>query len=287
MIDVNKKILWISDFDIETAPGGAQRSDKIIIDEGRLQGKNIKKVKFDSLPSADDFFDFDLVISSNVTYIAHKTPDFIDLLSKHPNHVRLEHDSNEHMSPENRNKIFSNCKKTFFLSDYHYSFFKKLYGDIFKNVVINYDPIDTSQFFDQKKEREDKILYAGYMHEQKGSNLFFERALREPDNNFVVAGFTTHLVYHFLASQVPNVEFLGKIEYEEMPEIYNRYKTLFYEPNLREPFCRTTAEACLCGMRIQTNQKNKIGSLQEIEKTGLKEFANKCNDAAKTFWEKI
>lgn len=287
MIDVNKKILWISDFDIETAPGGAQRSDKIIIEQGLLNGLNIKKTVMQTVDEVNSFDDFDLIITSNVTAISVLKPHVIDKIASHKNHVRLEHDSNEHMSPENRNKIFSNCKKTFFLSDYHYSFFKKLYGDIFKNVVINYDPIDTSQFFDQKKEREDKILYAGYMHEQKGSNLFFERALREPDNNFVVAGFTTHLVYHFLASQVPNVEFLGKIEYEEMPEIYNRYKTLFYEPNLREPFCRTTAEACLCGMRIQTNQKNKIGSLQEIEKTGLKEFANKCNNAAKTFWEKI
>lgn len=287
MTNVNKKILWISDFDIETAPGGAQRSDKIIIDEGRLQGKNIKKVKFDSLPSADDFFDFDLVISSNVTYIAHKTPDFIDLLSKHPNHVRIEHDSNEYVTKETRSNIFSNCKRTFFLSDYHYSFFKELYGDIFKNVVINYDPINTHQFYDHRKKRENKILYAGYIHEAKGSSLFFEKALREPENKFVVAGFSTHLIYHFLASKIPNVEFLGKIEYEKMPEIYNKYTTLFYEPNLREPFCRTIAESALCGINILTNQKNKIGSLQEIEKVGIEEFANKCNSAAKTFWEKI
>lgn len=287
MIDVNKKILWISDFGIETAPGGAQRSDKIIIDEGRLQGKNIKKVNFNSLPSADDFFDFDLVISSNVTYIANQNPEFIDLLSKHPNHVRIEHDSNEHVTKEVRSKIFSNCKRTFFLSDYHYSFFKELYGDIFKNVVINYDPINTSEFYDYKKDRQNKTLYSGYIHEAKGSIYFFEKALREPKNQFVVAGFSTHLVYHFLASRIPNIEFVGKIEYEKMPEIYNQYTTLIYEPNLREPFCRTIAESALCGINIQTNQKNKIGSLQEIEKVGMEEFAERCNNAAKTFWEKI
>ena len=287
MIDVNKKILWISDFDLETAPGGAQRSDKIIIDQGLLNGLNIKKVTLKKIAEINNFDDFDLIISSNVTAISAFEPHVIDKIASHKNHVRIEHDSNEHISPENRSKIFSNCKKTFFLSDYHYSFFKESYGDIFKNVVINYDPIDTSQFYDYKKERENKILYAGYMHEAKGGNVFFEKALVEKNKNFVFAGFTTHHIYLFLSQYVPNVEFLGKADYDSMPEIYNKYEILFYEPNLREPFCRTVAEAYLCGMKIETSKKDKIGSLLEIEKIGIKEFSKRCNSAAKTFWEKI
>jgi hypothetical protein len=31
MQDVNKKILWLADFDLDQAAGGAQRSDKILI----------------------------------------------------------------------------------------------------------------------------------------------------------------------------------------------------------------------------------------------------------------
>ena len=118
-------------------------------------------------------------------------------------------------------------------------------------------------------------------------NVFFEKALVEKNKNFVFAGFTTHHIYLFLSQYVPNVEFLGKADYDSMPEIYNKYEILFYEPNLREPFCRTVAEAYLCGMKIETSKKDKIGSLLEIEKIGIKEFSKRCNSAAKTFWEKI
>ena len=44
MINVNQKILWLSDYDLDQAPGGAQRSDKIIIDKGKLLGFNMPEV---------------------------------------------------------------------------------------------------------------------------------------------------------------------------------------------------------------------------------------------------
>lgn len=287
MENVNKKILWVSDFDLDRAPGGAQRSDKILIDYAKLHGRKIKKVNYETLPEDNHFQSFDLIISSNVTYIASKKPHVIDLISNHKNHVRIEHDSNEHVTDEIRNKLFSNCKKTFFLSEYHYSFFKELYGDIFKNVVINYDPIDSSQFFNKNIEREKKILYAGYMHEAKGSNFLFEQILRNPQQQFVIAGFTSHLIYDYLAKSLPNVEYLGKTDYERMPEIYNRYERMIYEPNVREPFCRSVAEASMCGIEIITSKQKRIGSLLEIESLGIEEFSKKCNESAKTFWQNI
>ena len=36
MDNVNKKILWLADHDLDQAPGGAQRSDSIIISQGTL-----------------------------------------------------------------------------------------------------------------------------------------------------------------------------------------------------------------------------------------------------------
>lgn len=287
MLEVNKKVLWISDFDLDTAPGGAQRSDFLIIEKAKLLGISIKKTNKDNILDIENFNAFDMIVTSNVTVILNENPQLLDNISSHKNHVRLEHDSNEHISTEQREKLFSNCSKTIFLSEYQHSFFKGLYGDIFKNVEIIYDPINSKKFKDEGLEREDKILFAGYMHELKGVDHFFEYALDNPDKDFVIAGFTSSKIYHILAQKIKNIEYLGKVNHDKMPEIFNKYKAMFYSPLVREPFCRSVAEAVLCGMDILTDRQDKIGSLQEIKKVGIEEFRDKCNNAAKTFWEKI
>lgn len=287
MIDVNKKILWLSDFDISQAPGGAQRSDKILIDSGILHGFNILKVNHETFSSIRSIHDFDVVISTNVCALSAKYKFLIDELYKHKYHVRLEHDSNAYLSQDQRIKLFGNCVKTIFLTDYHFSFFKQLYGNIFSNVEIVYDPIDVDLFYDKKEKRENKILYAGYMHTEKGSEEFFEYALRNQDKQFVIAGFTDQMIYHFLSTNIVNIEYLGLVNYENMPLIYNKYKEMFYSPKLREPFCRSVAEAICCGMNILTNAQSRIGCIQEIQKHGIQKFKEDCKNAAKTFWEKI
>ena len=287
MLEVNKKVLWISDFDLDTAPGGAQRSDFLIIEKAKLLGISIKKTNKDNILDIENFNDFDMIVTSNVTVILNENPHLLNHIYSHKNHVRLEHDSNEHISSEQRVKLFSNCKKTIFLSDYHYNFFKELYGEIFQNVEIIYDPINIKKFKNENREREDKILFAGYMHELKGINSFFEYALENPNKDFVIAGFTSSKIYHMLAQKIKNIEYLGKVNHDKMPEIFNKYKAMFYSPLVREPFCRSVAEAVLCGMDILTDRQDKIGSLQEIKKVGIEEFRDKCNDAVNEFWKEV
>ena len=286
---VNKKILWLADNDLENAPGGAQRSDKILIDKGRLLGLNILKLNWQTLKDPKRVFDFDIVISSNLARINHFYPGIVDELSVHPFHVRLEHDANGYLSQEEMVKLFGNCKRTFFLSDYHLKFFKETFGDIFKNTEIVADPIDVSKFYNCDNEREDKILFAGYMHKGKGSDLFFEYVLKNPDKKFVVSGWSSDHIYMILCQNLPNIEFLGQTKYEDMPKIYNKYKTMFYNPLVKEPFCRSVAEAILCGTKILANEQShkQIGCLSEIAKFGMEEFKKQCNKAPSTFWSKI
>jgi len=286
-MDVNSKALWISDFELSQAPGGAQRSDDILIKKGRELGFDITKTNIDLFDQSTDIHSYDCVISSNVCGISQKNPWIFYELSKHKNHIRVEHDSNEYASQENRALLFSNCKKTFFLTDYHYAFFKYLYGEIFKNVEIVPDPIESDKFHDHKADREDKILYVGYMHPQKGTSNFFEYALRNPDKKFVLAGWSDYQTYNFLAQSIPNIENLGIINYEDMPKVYNKYKTLYYEPALREPFCRSVAEAILCGMIIATSKQDQIGCVHDIGKYGIDKFRKNCDSAAVDFWSKI
>lgn len=286
-MDVNKKILWISDYELDQAPGGAQRSDKILIDKGKLNGLNILKVNFQSLSKIDSLDNFDIVISSNIARIYYTYPGIVDKISNHKHHVRIEHDSNEYLSAKDREKLFSSCKKTFFLSDYHISFFRESYGDFFKNVEIVLDPIDTKLFKNLETERGDEILYSGYMHEGKGTDSFFEYVLSNPDKNFVISGWCSSRIYQILSERLPNVKFLGRTEYEDMPNLYNRYKTMFYDPIVKEPFCRSVAESILCGMNIMTNKQKQIGCLHEINKLGIEEFKNQCTNAPEIFWNKI
>ena len=287
MLDVNKKILWLADYDLDVAPGGAQRSDKIIIDQGKLLGFNILKLNHKTYNSSVNINDYDVIITSNLSELVFKNHDLIDKISKHKYHVRLEHDSNEYLKQEDRIKLFGSCVKSIFLSDFHISFFRQRYGDIFKNVEIIYDPIDFHNFRDLKIAREDKILYAGYMHPLKGSFEFFDFVLTNPNQKFIIAGWTDNNILNHLCNSVSNVEYLGLIKYEQMPEIYNKYKYMFYNPNLNEPFCRSVAEAILCGMLILTSQENRIGCINEISKIGIEKFKEECSKACLKFWQII
>jgi len=69
MLEVNKKVLWISDFDLDTAPGGAQRSDFLIIEKAKLLGISIKKTNKDNILDIENFNAFDMIVTSNVTVI--------------------------------------------------------------------------------------------------------------------------------------------------------------------------------------------------------------------------
>ena len=157
------KILWISDFSLTHTKGGAQRSDDIIISEGRDLGFDITWFNYDSDPSLMDQ-NYDHVVSTNLEQISVRIPHLINWLQNHPKHSRLEHDMNNYLSPHDRQLLFSNCKNTFFLSQFHYDVFKSMYGDFFKNVNIIADPIDTNVFYDKGVKRQDKILYVGFMH---------------------------------------------------------------------------------------------------------------------------
>lgn len=287
MLDVNSKILWLSDFELSESPGGAQRSDDYIIKKGKELGFNILKVNYNCFSKAINIHDYDCVISSNVHAITQLNPWVFDELIKHKYHVRIEHDSNEYLSQENRIKLFSSCKRTFFLTDYHHSFFKESYGNIFKNVEIIPDPIDISKFYNKNQQRQDKILYVGYMHPQKGAGTFFEYVLRNPDKQFAVAGWSDFLTYIFLTENIKNIEYLGIVDHEKMPDIYNKYKSMYYEPTLREPFCRSVAEAILCGTLLLTKNAGNIGCLHDIKKYGIDKFKENCNTASYNFWNKI
>lgn len=281
------KILWLSDYILEEAPGGAQRSDSILMEEGLRRGNEITHAYNKNFQSITDFNDFDILVSSNIELLFNLDKNLINKISEHKNHVRVEHDSNTYLSQEDRVKLFSNCRKTIFLTEFHKSFFIKKYGNIFRNVEIIPDPIDTSIFNSENRKDHEGVLYAGYLHALKGAYEFFDFALSHPKTNFYVAGWASTPALAFLAKNVPNIEDLGLVEHKEMARVYKDFKYLFYSPNLLEPFCRTLAEAVLCGMQIICNKQHQIGCLTEINRLGIEEFKKRVGNAHNAFWDSI
>jgi len=92
MINVNQKILWLADFDLDRSPGGAQRSDKIIIDQGKLLGFNVLKTNHETFGKHINIHDYDVLVTSNVCAVLQKHPWVLDEITKHKHHVRIEHD---------------------------------------------------------------------------------------------------------------------------------------------------------------------------------------------------
>jgi len=277
------RVLWISDFGIKHSIGGAQRSNHLVIEEGKKQGHSITEFNYDSNHSLLNN-GYDLVVSSNLEILYNNFPDIIQhVVSRPQRHVRLEHDSNRYLKPEDRELLFDSCDKAFFLTNFHYNQFVDMYGEIFRNVEIVPDPIDTDLFYDYGQKREDPILYIGYMHYLKGTDSFFEYVSENADKNFAMAAWgTPH--YERIARSFSNIEWLGIRDHKEMAKLYNQYKVLHYHPVFFEPFCRTVGEALLCGMELNCN--DLIGSLHHFKEVGREEFIRQSNTATQMFWDK-
>lgn len=278
----NKKFCFVSDFGIQHTPGGAQRSNQIILDEGYRRGHYIEVYHYDS-----DFSrisdNFDVVISSNLEIISNKYPGMIYYFTDGKKHVRLEHDMCSYLNPNVRRMLYESCHKSFFLTQYHYQQFVDKYGDYFVNVEIVPDPIDKTKFFDMGLSRSDEILYIGYAHYLKGTDNFLKYANQNPDKKFVAASWGSN-EYISAMRIAPNIT-QRLVPFEEMPKLYNSHRQMYYNPIVQEPFCRAVGEALMCGVSI-IGDSDRIGSLH-MYKEDPSNFANRCHNAASTFWSII
>ena len=277
------KILFLSDYGLKHTIGGAQRSNRIIIDKGLSRGHEIVELHYDddlTVLQNQSQHKFDWIISSNLEAFNQRVVDLVEYLDSIPNHIRLEHDMNRYLSDQRRYLLWRNCKASFFLTEFHYECFRRDYGDYFKNVYIVPDPIDRS-FKDLNLGRADMILYAGFMHPFKGTLDFIQFVKDNPDKNFIVAGWGPPEIEAQM--RLPNIGFLGKVDHNSMPELYSCVSSYYHMPRMYEPFCRSAGEALVCGVpNMLVN--DMIGAKRMWDKDP-KGFSEKCYNASVTFWE--
>ena len=274
------KVLWIADFALKHNIGGAQRTDSFIIEEGENRGHSIQFFNYDS---PDDLLqgEFDLVVTGNLENL-YRRNNVVEWVLSHPFHVRYEHDSNSYLPQQLRKDLFGSTRHNFFLSEFHLKTFKELYGDIFPNADIVTSPINTKLFFNRENNRENKTLYMGFMHFLKGTQNFFRYAMMNPDKRFVVAAWGPQNLVR-TAKSLPNVEWLGKVDYDRVPDLLNKYETLYYHPMKFEPFCRAVGEAILCGMKLDCS--DNIGAVHDFNKHGLEGLRKLCSESPAKFWD--
>tara|TARA_R110002020_G_scaffold207564_4_gene413169 strand:- start:99 stop:974 length:876 start_codon:yes stop_codon:yes gene_type:complete len=280
------RVLFVSDLTLErNKVGGAQLSNSFIIEKGKELGYEIVEHDYES--SIVDFLStYDLLISSNLEVISNKTPEKVNFILKHPNHVRIEHDSCSYLTNKTRKKLFSSSRLNFFLSEFHISFFKDFYGDFFENVEIVYDPIDTNIFKPKNCDKIYDVVYCGYIHPLKGLNDLVKFAQNNPHREISVFGWG-EADCEALFSGHPNLTFGGSKKHGEIAQIFQQSKALYHNPVVNEPFCRMMAEALLCGVEEIIGDTSKIGAYLEFEKVGYEKFRKGCDKAADNFWEKI
>tara|TARA_R110002110_G_scaffold29521_3_gene105260 strand:+ start:2164 stop:3015 length:852 start_codon:yes stop_codon:yes gene_type:complete len=279
------RVLFVSDFTLEQRLGGAQVSNDLIIKKGRQLGHEI--IEHDHTSSVVDFISsYDLLVSSNLEVISRAAPNKLDFILRHPNHIRLEHDSCLYLDNSLRQQLFESSKLNFFLSDFHISFFRENYGDYFKNVEINYDPMNTEVFSEGDQENEYDIVYCGYLHPLKGVNNLIKYAAENPTRRIDIFGWGDGDIASAF-NDIVNIKFHGVKDYKEIADIFKKSKAIYHHPIVNEPFCRMVAEALLCGVTEVIGSKEKIGSYLEFEKVGREEFAKKCSEATENFWNKI
>ena len=278
------KVLFISDFTLDQKQGGAQVSNSLIIKKGRELGYEIHEHHHNS--SIVDFLtSYDLVVNSNLEAISKIAPAKFNMIERLPNSVRLEHDSCSYLSAGDRRILFNNSKKNFFLTEFHYSCFKELYGDYFKNVEIVYDPIDTSIFKKKEEKKIYDVVYCGYLHPLKGLNNLIKFARNNPDRQIKVFGWSDNNPTG-LFDREENISFMGACQHHETALIFQQANAVFHSPVVNEPFCRMIGEALLCGVEEIIGDTSKIGAYLEFEKQGYETFKEGCEIASEKFWEK-
>ncbi|RKY38375.1 MAG: hypothetical protein DRP72_01900 [Candidatus Omnitrophota bacterium] len=182
-----------------------------------------------------------------------------------------------------------------------------------KEVVVIPNGVDTELFKPSGERRftsqEKKVLYVGRLDVRKGiSTLFY--ALKEVTKRvkvkLLIAGEgreKIRLTALAKALSLP-VEFLGKITYHDLPQIYER-ADLFVLPSLYEPFGMVALEAMACGTPTVVSTACPIEGVPKFKKGSAKDLADlllsilsseeklvkishQCREIAKRYdWENI
>jgi glycosyltransferase involved in cell wall biosynthesis len=143
-------------------------------------------------------------------------------------------------------KLFANSALNVYLSPLHQRTIEGILGgDRGRASFVLKPTIDSTVFYNQRRERDIDYLFVGVIGEAKGLAAMRER-FRGAD-------------IHFVGKVAPGEKldfgtYHGSVPYSEIPNFMNRAKHFVFLPRWPEPQGRVVVEAALCGCELITNQ---------------------------------
>lgn len=303
---MNKKrhYIWLADYSDKTHPGGAQLTNRRIIDKGLEMGLDIDEVY---LKDYSEAFNFNLkgmdpidpkheeienifIINNYVRWYMAQ-PKIFDKLIERFKFVRFVHDYdfvyNGKIPEEVIKKVFEKADISFFLSPIHLEQ-TKLADIKIKNEYIIPSPIDVDAFskagFYSKHREKNSVIYIGEIATHKGINNIINYALMNPQMRLDICGW---MADPFLVKSLPrNVRILDRITHDKMPEFLAKYEYSIHMPIWFEPFGRSVAEAFFAGCKLITNER--VGFMSYFKTlSDIPMMVKMIKESPTVFWLKI
>lgn len=254
------KIGWIADFTNTTRSGGAQLTDRFVIDE--LSKRHVViEYGIHNVLSSDMMLTCDFYVIGNWVNLFNyeNARNLLTIIAEQNKFVRFVHDYDRlpFMDyPKDwhklHQKIMQNALCVVFLSPLHQKTYSE-YVDFdipVSKVIAPY--IDVHKFKNFKIQRQQKGLALGELAIHKGFYNLYTLAQRAEFNiDF----------YNFSYGSAIDMGYLHlkpAVDYGLVPMLFNVYHEFFHLSEWDEPFGRTIAEAELCGIRV-TCDKAKTG----------------------------
>lgn len=188
-------------------------------------------------------------------------------------------------------RYLKECKYYVFLSPGHVDMFKRFY-DVPDDKVLLYVPFykPDEDFQNQGLNRiKNSVLWAGRFSMSKGLSKTMTTMINNPEKKFFVCGqaatteATTQIITQL--NNINNCTYLGDIEHDTMPHIYNLMENFIFEGTWPDTGPGTILEAALCGCNLITN--TKIATILSNNFKDLEDMRKQIIESKTRFWNKI
>lgn len=289
------KIAWLK----ESFKGGANVSNNLFINKGRGLAHEITTFIPENLQKEDvgQLAYYDLIVLSNINSFELEV---IQWVIDNKKYVTLTHDVNFCKTRNARcdkckdkcqpakifRDMYQNADKNIFFSPLQIDIHRDFFGETMRDAICIPAPIEDNKFYPDKNIQQDAYLYAGTIMTHKGVHQILDFADSQKG---------TGKVFHFAGKAVneelmarikKDYTYLGEIPYEEMPQLYRKYKHFLFNSQMHESFCLTIIEALLSGCSIIKFRKTfKTG--MESYNLNPNELIKMCIKAPETFWNEV
>ena len=123
---------------------------------------------------------------------------------------------------------------------------------------------DLQKFTPELIKKKYDYLFIGRLTKKKGLYIFIDLAIKFPNKKFCIAGNGPEEEEVIkLSHNMNNLTFLGRVNYKDLPKIYNLSKTLIIPSLYVEGFARVALEGLACGLPIIATQN--VTALIELD----------------------